>query len=273
MGRLALLVFTAGGLAAGCGVSTEEMPPGVPMELGVTRQAVTYDGHDYLIVTSPVSWEAAQAYCSIAGYHLVTVDDAAEESFLETQGYFRGLDNWWIGYNDRGIEGSWIWAYGWSSYTNWAPGEPNNAAAEPGEDCAEDSSYLAGAWNDLTCNSERPFICEREALATGNRGTFSYSASDTGNATTNTTNFAVYLYAGQLFTMGTCGVPDASGSGDTYLRLNDPFGSEIAHNDDADGPCGYLSNISIIAPVTGTYVIRAGCFEDNSCSGVVAFNY
>ena len=32
---------------------------------------------------------------------------------------------------------------------------------------------------------------------------------------------------------------------------------------------GALSNLSYVAPVTGTYVLRAGCFSSSACSGTV----
>lgn len=258
-------------LAASCGAVPEEEEH---LQLGSVEQKITYGGHDYLFVTTPKTWEQAQTYCSILGYHLVTIDDASEESFLNTQEAYRGLANWWIGYNDRGIEGWWVWTYGWSNYTNWytPSNEPNDYQGM--EDCATDRYHDDyERWNDWDCNLSFPFVCERESLPTSNRGGYYYSASNTASATINTYNFAVYLYATQLFTVGTCGVPGASGSGDTYLRINNPYGQEIAANDDSGDPCGLLSNLSIIAPVTGTYIIRSGCYGSGSCSGTVAFNY
>ena len=271
LGKVSALWLLVGSLAMGCGAGVEGEPTEVtPQDLATTEQHVVFNRHDYLFVTSSKTWEQAQTYCSLAGYHLVTINDAFEEAFLDEQENARAPAEWWIGYNDQGIEGTWVWSFGASNFVNWSPGEPNNIG---NEDCAVDNNGLAGQWNDLDCNNLRFFICERESVPKGSRGTFFYAAANTESATVNTTQFAVFLFAGQLFTVGTCGVPGAQGAGDTFLRLNNPFGVEIAANDDAGTPCGLRSNLSIVAPTTGTYVIRAGCFGDTSCSGVVSFNY
>ena len=99
-------------------------------------------------------------------------------------------------------------------------------------------------------------------------GSFSYSASNTNSATQNTINFDILLSAGQTLSIGTCGVPGASGSGDTFLRLFDPSNNQVAANDDA---CGVLSFLTFVATTTGTFQVRAGCFSSSSCSGTVAF--
>jgi hypothetical protein len=97
---------------------------------------------------------------------------------------------------------------------------------------------------------------------------FSYSTSFTNSATVNTADFYFTLSAGTTITLGTCGVNGASGSGDTYLRFFDPSGVQVAVNDDA---CGALSNFSYTVPVSGTYLLRAGCFGNTACSGTVGY--
>ncbi len=62
--------------------------------------------------------------------------------------------------------------------------------------------------------------------------------------------------------------PHTSGTGDTYLRLFNPSGVQVASNDDS---CGRLSFASHAATASGTYQIRAGCYSSNSCSGTVAY--
>ena len=99
-------------------------------------------------------------------------------------------------------------------------------------------------------------------------GSFNYNASNTNNATQNTTPYDVRLTAGQTLQFGTCSVNGASGSGDTYLRLYAPDGSHVTANDDA---CGLLSFVGYTATQTGTYRIQAGCYSSGSCGGTVAF--
>ena len=61
----------------------------------------------------------------------------------------------------------------------------------------------------------------------------------------------------------------ASFTGDTYLRLKGPSGSDVASNDDSCGGVG--SKLTFTATTAGTYQIRAGCYSSTSCSGTVAW--
>ncbi|WP_375758978.1 C-type lectin domain-containing protein [Corallococcus exercitus] len=143
-----------------------------------------------------VESKRAQALCSINGYKLVTINDAAEDAFLAS--HVQSLEvsgnygYWWMGLNDLAIEGSFIWDGPASSYTNWKPGQPDDFW---GEDCgAARYGYPEGGgpfgvqWEDYYCPMTLPFICERDPAPTGNRGSFSYSATNTGSATSGTTN-------------------------------------------------------------------------------------
>lgn len=267
-----VLRFFLVALFMGCGEGVYQESAGenskTPIEgdsLGEAKQAVEYGGHDYLFVVSPRNWDDAQAYCRSYGYDLVTINDANEENWLHSQEVSRSGTTWWIGYNDRGFEGSWRWISGLqSNHSNWTPGEPNNAG---GQHCATDN-YSYGRWDDDNCWKAYPFVCESSNMP--NKGYFSYSASNTASATQNTTDYAIQLHQGMVLTFGTCGVSGSAGSGDTYLRLLGPRGNELASNDDS---CGLLSNLSYVIPETGTYYMRAGCYSSGSCSGTVAFNY
>jgi hypothetical protein len=176
-GKLGIMSLVAMTTATGCGVEQldpeSEAKPVVPEEWSTVESAIVYGGHDDLFVTTPKTWDEAQTYCQLAGgYSLVTINDSAEESFLQTQELYRGLYSWWIGANDKGLEGAWVWSNGTSSYSNWYPGEPNNAGGV--EDCAVDRfSYPASGiyderWNDSACSTPFPFICERDPAPTGN---------------------------------------------------------------------------------------------------------
>jgi hypothetical protein len=258
------------GTVLGCNADIEgPLTETYQAEVGSIAQGVVFNNHDYLFVTTPKNWYDARTYCANQGYYLVTIDDAQEEAFLNDQEWRRGLNNWWIGFNDLQSEGWWNWtgAPSTTSYSNWHPGEPNN---QRDEDCALDRWEGDDRWNDGGCVDGLPFICEKE-LSSGS--SFFYSASGTSSATVNTYNHYVYVPAGRILTVGTCGVAGASGTGDTYLRLNNPSGQEIASNDDAGDSCGVLSNFSILTSVSGTYVIRAGCWSSGSCSGTVAFTF
>lgn len=103
----------------------------------------------------------------------------------------------------------------------------------------------------------------------GTRGnTLAFNVINTNGANVNTANQAIYLRAGETLTVGTCGVSGASATGDTSMRLFGPGGLQVAANDDG---CGLLSKITYVAPSTGTYQVRVGCFANNPCSGTAAY--
>ena len=92
----------------------------------------------------------AQAYAQTFGANLISVQSAAENAdlvqALSNQGYASNVV--WIGYSDAVTEGSYVWYDGAPlSYSNWAPGEPNDAGGV--EDCTQ--IYPDGSWNDLNC--------------------------------------------------------------------------------------------------------------------------
>lgn len=247
--------------------------------LGEVSQSISYDTHDYIFVTTWRTWDESQADCRAAGYELVTIDNQAEESFLQAHQTILMMNNWWIGLNDQGQQGTFVWAGvpSTSGYLNFSPGEPNNAGGE--EDCVVDR-YLrpdghvgTEEWYDRPCSEPHPFICEKGQVATTSNGSFSFSATNTSSGHQNTVNHSVFLTAGNVFTVATCGVPGASAAGDTLLRLLDPYGVEVARNDDFGGVCGSKSSISLVLPHTGSYTIVAGCYASGSCSGVVSFMY
>lgn len=101
-------------------------------------------------------------------------------------------------------------------------------------------------------------------------GAVGYAATNTNSALQNTANLDILLAAGQTITLGTCGVPGSSGTGDTYLRLFDAANNNVAASDDGPG-CGLLSQLSFTAPTAGIYELRAGCFSAGACNGTVAY--
>ncbi len=99
--------------------------------------------------------------------------------------------------------------------------------------------------------------------------TFTFTATNTNSAQQNTTNVNVTLAAGQTLTFGTCSLPQATGTGDTYLRLfNAATNTQVAANDDS---CSLLSLVTFTATTAGTYQMRAGCYANGSCGGTVAY--
>eukprot|EP01052_Picozoa_sp_SAG31_P007350 SAG31_NODE_350_length_17241_cov_156.139715_8_plen_110_part_00 len=102
-----------------------------------------------------MDWDSASNDCATQGATLAHIDDAAENAFIASQVstaewshqlidstmgnhdpvVYRQFpsdtaDFFWIGLNDRGTEGTFVWQGGQSDYTNWfqtaTTHEPNN---------------------------------------------------------------------------------------------------------------------------------------------------
>lgn len=246
-------------------------------DVASATQPILFNGHDYLFFLSAKTWAQAQAVCQQQGnYHLAVPNDVAEQAFLHSEEASRGGLAWWIGITDQGTEGFWTQGVGGPriSIANWNAANPNNQ--NNNEDCGIDFSFTDGSWNDYGCGNTARFVCESGPTAGAGFVPFAYSAVNTNSATvaavnmTGTIGIPVNLNAGQTITLGTCGLVGATNSGDTFLRLKNQLGQEVASNDDACGGVG--SNISYVASSSGTYTIRAGCFQNNSCSGNVTYS-
>ncbi|MEZ4338352.1 MAG: C-type lectin domain-containing protein [Sandaracinaceae bacterium] len=125
---------------------------------------VQYMGHAYQFCTTRERWDQAEVSCTRDGYHLVTIDDRAENDFVRDEARSRRDEDWWIGYTDDRMEGTFEWVSGsTSTFTNWALGQPDNSGFNA--DCTEMingtlSPGVRGEWNDATCNTNQSYVCE-----------------------------------------------------------------------------------------------------------------
>lgn len=107
------------------------------------------NGRTYHIL-EPSSWGVAQAAAVELGGNLVTVNDQAENDWLQQTFWSWGGQqrSFWIGYSDAETEGTWEWASGETpGYENWS-GSPNNG--NESEHYAHfRKDWADGTWNDL----------------------------------------------------------------------------------------------------------------------------
>ncbi|KAK7113644.1 C-type lectin-like isoform X2 [Littorina saxatilis] len=112
----------------------------------------------YILMEQKKTWKKAQSTCRKFGGNLATIANPSENHVLdkllpETEA--------WIGLRDHVNEGTFKWIKTSTTplWTNWAPGEPNNARRN--EYCVV--IMPGGNWNDEPCSYIRKFICEKPA--------------------------------------------------------------------------------------------------------------
>ncbi|XP_023321235.1 perlucin-like protein [Eurytemora carolleeae] len=115
-------------------------------------------------------WIQATESCQSIGAWLVEIHSGDEQNFIVTMAkaleLIHGPLDWWIGLNDLGNEGNWLWQHSRSNLTSgkfssWGLGEPNGTYLE---NCAAMSyGSLNYRWSDLGCGKRaRTFpICQK----------------------------------------------------------------------------------------------------------------
>ncbi len=129
----------------------------------------------------PLIWREAENHCknfSPASHsnftrvaHLVSLENREENDFVSTfweSARSDGEDDLflWLGLYKVTSEDEFKWIdNGQPKYTNWDYNRPNNYGGR--EDCAEmwqlhqtTNQHTPMTWNDVVCNSKRPFICK-----------------------------------------------------------------------------------------------------------------
>ncbi len=154
---------------------------------GGTVSAHQYNGHVYLIVNTPLTWNEARDDAAKALGHLAIISSEAENQFIYTNLLARGISTTaqdgggaryaWIGGSDTITEGSWLWVDGTqlsTGYTKWGHGssghsEPDNyngtqdnlAMGLEGWPIQAPGYYgYASEWNDVNGDNQLAYIIE-----------------------------------------------------------------------------------------------------------------
>lgn len=150
----------------------------------------------YFLNPQSMTGSAAQTFAQNLGGNLISVQSAAENSCIISAINSIGQSGIiWIGFSDEVNEGNFVW-YDQApvTYTNWAPGEPNQSG---NEDCVQ--IYANGQWNDLNCGSNNSkSIIEVNLCPVVNAGQdVSICLGNTANLQASNTLFgsAPYTYA------------------------------------------------------------------------------
>ncbi len=108
-----------------------------------------YNGHEYALINSSMSWEDARDYCASSGGHLVIIENEEEQAFLTNLMQTYGSKNlYWIGLSGEDEQCSWVDGTP-LSFENWGAGEPNNTSETAVHMyCKEQGAFSCGQWND-----------------------------------------------------------------------------------------------------------------------------
>ncbi len=110
-------------------------------------------GHKYRLSAITGSFDAVVASCAAEGAHVVTIETAAENTFVV--GLAAGSTPW-IGLHDREGEALYQWISGSSSpFRSYMGSEPNDNGVE---DCHD--ILASGNWNDANCGENHRGVCE-----------------------------------------------------------------------------------------------------------------
>jgi hypothetical protein len=112
----------------------------------------------FFMCTTAVSYPVARAACAASGLHLVDIANFNKNTAVANVSAPYGAA--WIGLTDEAVEGVWEWEGGTPfGFSNWWPGEPNNSGGS--ENCIGINFGSLSYWNDWTCNTTLPFVCEQ----------------------------------------------------------------------------------------------------------------
>jgi len=122
---------------------------------------------DFMLCGTPITFALAADRCERAGGTLVSIEDAAENTWLSQRMAALAEDDYWASGTDAEDEGVWRWADGRVFYDEaadaasnlgfaaWDEGQPNDLN---GEDCMR---VIGGLWRDLDCGEEIAYACEQ----------------------------------------------------------------------------------------------------------------
>nr|XP_046265550.1 asialoglycoprotein receptor 1-like [Scatophagus argus] len=122
-------------------------------------QWIRFEDGCYLISTSKKNWTDSKRFCEEKDAQLVIISSEMEQRFISSFGPRK-----WIGLTDEETENTWKWVNGKKETTlYWTDGQPDNKRTNGnGENCVEVyTSAPLNTWNDMNCNFQTHFICEK----------------------------------------------------------------------------------------------------------------
>lgn len=121
------------------------------------------NSHVYWL-TGNMSWDSAKALAESMGGHLATIRNEAENQWIvSTYAPVSPEIHLWIGLNDIGHTGTWVWVSGEPvTFTRWRSGQPDNIGGEHVGQIFVRSGFgwAPGEWNNHESYHEWPALIE-----------------------------------------------------------------------------------------------------------------
>eukprot|EP00105_Crassostrea_gigas_P036240 XP_019920388.1 PREDICTED: aggrecan core protein-like [Crassostrea gigas] len=134
---------------------------------------VQNENHIYRLFTEKKNWESAKDHCESIDAYLVEIESSEENTWIFqniVQQHFLPKKNQcsknirdctvWIGGSDKSKETQFIWSKSKNkiTFTKWLSNNPDDFRSN--EDCIE-MLATTGEWNDMSCDFNTHFICEK----------------------------------------------------------------------------------------------------------------
>ena len=115
----------------------------------------------YKFFSTTMTWDSAEAECIREGGHLATIFDPSIQTYLSSS---QLSSTCWIGASRPAGSSSWSWSRPGVPFSQsyFLSGQPDISTGSRA--CAAFCSGSNPAWCDENCGSQRPFICEYQAL-------------------------------------------------------------------------------------------------------------
>nr|XP_022336336.1 macrophage mannose receptor 1-like isoform X2 [Crassostrea virginica] len=141
-------------------VSTTPAMP-ISVRCGLNWEEDPNSNNCYQFFDKQVDWNDAREICQSNGGDLASIESRVEQFYVSAK--IRNMNSvaMWIGVNDLGAEGRFVWTDGSPvAYLHWGNGEPNNYRGN--EDCGAIFTTTS-FWNDYPCSNRNGFICKKQS--------------------------------------------------------------------------------------------------------------
>ncbi|XP_052083683.1 perlucin-like [Mytilus californianus] len=123
-----------------------------------------FQSYCYYFSVDESNWTDSKSSCQNQESMLAEVVSTEQLAFLTTKAGEYGSKFYFLGGSDIVTEGEWIWTTSRTNFTvtNWTPSAPSDDKGK--ENCLEMRKGAGYQWNDVHCDKNKTYICQRPLL-------------------------------------------------------------------------------------------------------------